>query len=66
MGPRENDMEKDSYVMDGYIGSFENGASYADLQIFYDDQIDFTSGKRIFTTFFFIRRKIEIYKEARK
>ena len=54
MGPRENDMEKDSYVMDGCFGSFENGAPYADLQIFYDDQIDFTSGKRIFTTFFFI------------
>ena len=45
-------MEENFNVVDGSFGSFKNGATYADLQIFYHDQIDFTTGK---TKFFLLQ-----------
>ena len=58
MGPRENDMEKDSYVMDGGFGGFQNGATYVDLQVLHYDQLDFTSGKHPINIYIIKLRKL--------
>ena len=45
MGPRKNDMEENSHVLDGDFGCVQNGAAYADLQILFYDQLDITTGR---------------------